>query len=250
MLRKWICVLLVSNVFIGSGFMSELTAQPVAPAVKTPQNTEPQISKNDLSTRRRMLEFHQLSGFITLGLWLATNLEGEKAKDSLYRTSDQYAKVLLFAHPEYANNDPVYAVALAQGLNQNSIAATYFLLKDPANNFPLYFALKSQEEWEAKHSGDFHKQLAYSTFGMYMLTAGLAFFAPKRVVDSEDSDVNIYSPIFAHKALIPFHLAAMLILPSLGQRIEKHGPEAARDMQQVGWAGFGAFSLSLLVITF
>ncbi|EMN47197.1 hypothetical protein LEP1GSC088_4603 [Leptospira interrogans str. L1207] len=77
-----------------------------------------------------------------------------------------------------------------------------------------------------------------------------SFFAPQRVVDSEDSGVNIYSPIFAHKALIPLHLAAMLILPSLGQRIEKHGPEAARDMQQVGWAGFGAFTLSLFVITF
>ncbi|EMY76992.1 hypothetical protein LEP1GSC060_3330 [Leptospira weilii serovar Ranarum str. ICFT] len=75
----------------------------------------------------------------------------------------------------------------------------------------MYFALKSQEEWYTKHSGDFHKQLEYSIFGMYMLTAGLAYFAPKRIVDSEDSDVNIYSPIFAHKALIPFSLSLLVI---------------------------------------
>lgn len=247
MIRNWFCILLLSNVFV----WNVLNAQPVAPQVQTsPNSATAKTTQEELSTRRKMLEYHQLSGFITLGLWLATNLEGEKAKDSLYRKSDEYAKVLLLSHPEYASNDPLYAVSLFQGLDQNSIAATYFLLKDPANNLPLYLALKSNEEWYAKNSGDFHKELAYATFGMYALTAGLAFFAPKRVVDSEDSDVNIYSPIFAHKALIPFHLAAMLMLPALGQRIEKHGPEAARDMQQVGWAGFGAFSLSLLVITF
>ncbi|EMN47296.1 hypothetical protein LEP1GSC088_4602 [Leptospira interrogans str. L1207] len=59
-----------------------------------------------------MLDFYQLSGFITLGLWLATNLEGEKAKDSLYRKSDEYAKILLLTRPEYSNNDPLYLVSL------------------------------------------------------------------------------------------------------------------------------------------
>ncbi|TGK23799.1 hypothetical protein EHO98_03820 [Leptospira stimsonii] len=243
--QKWICMFILL-VLLGA---SSLSAQVAAPPEMKTSKTE-QTTKQDLLRRRNMLEWHQISGFITLGLWLATNLEGEKAKDSLYRKSDEFAQVLLLTHPEYATNDPLYAVAAFQGLNQNSIAADYFLLKDPANNLPLYLALKSQEEWEAKNSGSFHKQLAYATFGMYALTAGLAYFAPKRIVDSEDSDVNIYSPILAHKALIPIHLAAMLLLPSLGQRIEKHGPEAARDMQQVGWAGFGALSLSLLVITF
>ncbi|TQE76551.1 hypothetical protein [Leptospira noguchii] len=244
MIPKRFLILLLSGFFV----WSVLGAQVVTPTISSKSNSK--TTKDEILTRRKMLDFHQLSGFITLGLWLATNLEGEKAKDSLYRKSDEYAKILLFTHPEYSNNDPLYSVSLFQGLDQNSIAATYFLFKDPANNLPLYFVLKSNEEWEAKHSGSFHKQLAYSTFGMYLLTASLAFFAPQRIVDSEDSDVNIYSPIFAHKALIPLHLAAMLILPSLGQRIEKHGPEAARDMQQVGWAGFGAFTLSLFVITF
>ncbi|EMK21753.1 hypothetical protein [Leptospira kirschneri] len=244
MIRKTFLILLLSGFFVWNA----LDAQAATTTISSKSNSK--TTKEEISIRRKMLDFHQLAGFITLGLWLVANLEGEKAKDSLYRKSDEYSKVLLLTHPEYSNNDPLYSVSLFQGLDQNSIAATYFLLKDPANNFPLYFVLKSNEEWEAKHSGSFHKQLAYSTFGMYLLTAGLAFFAPKRVVDSEDSDVNVYSPIFAHKALIPLHLAAMLILPSLGQRIEKHGPEAARDMQQVGWAGFGAFTLSLFVITF
>lgn len=231
-------------------YLSVLEAQVQIPAPASEKTAAPKVERKDLLLRRSMLEWHQIAGFVTLGLWLATNLEGEKAKDSLYRKSDEYAQLILLTRPEYANNDPLYAVAIGQGLNQNSIAADYLLLKDPAANFPLYLALKSQEEWEAKHSGSSHKQLAYATFGMYFLTAGLAYFAPKRIVDSEDSDVNIYSPIFAHKALIPIHLASMLLLPSLGQRIAKDGPDAVRDMQQAGWIGFGAFSLSLLVITF
>ncbi|TGK33425.1 hypothetical protein EHQ12_06705 [Leptospira gomenensis] len=231
-------------------YFTALEAQVQTPSPLPEKSFSPKPEKKDLLIRRSMLEWHQIAGFVTLGLWLAANIEGEKAKDSLYRKSDEYSQLVLLTRPEYANNDPLYVVAIAQGLNQNSIAADYLLLKDPASNFPLYLALKSQEEWEAKHSGSSHKQFAYAAFGMYFLTAGLAYFAPKRIVDSEDSDVNIYSPIFAHKALIPIHLASMLLLPALGQRIEKDGPDAVRDMQQVGWIGFGAFSLSLLVITF
>ncbi|MBM9579450.1 hypothetical protein JWG45_20100 [Leptospira sp. 201903070] len=245
MLRKWICMFILFALLGVSALNAQVDTSPEIKATKTILPT-----KQDLTMRRNVLEWHQISGFITLGLWLATNLEGEKAKDSLYRKSDEFAQAMLLAHPEYAANDPLYAVALFQGLNQNSIAADYFLLKDPANNLPLYLALKSEEEWEAKSSGSFHKQLAYATFGMYALTAGLAYFAPKRIVDSEDSDVNIYSPIFAHKALIPIHLAALLLMPSLGEKIGKNGPDAAREMQQVGWVGFGALSISLLVITF
>lgn len=213
---------------------------------------KPSVTKESLKRRRNLLEWHQIAGLTTLALWLATNLEGDKASESLYRKSDQYAQGLLLANPQYATNDPMYLVALSP-LNRHSIAADYFLLKDPTNNAGLYFALKANEEWEAKRSGDLHKNLAMATFSMYAITAGLAFFSPSKIdtdVENETDGPRIYSPIFAHKAMIPIHLASMLLLPGLGARIEKEGPRAAHQMEQVGWAGFGAMSIALLVITF
>jgi hypothetical protein len=208
------------------------------------------VTTESLKQRRDFLNWHQLAGLSTLALWLVTNLEGEKAANGLYRKSDEFAQMILLTKPEYANADPLYAVALGS-LNQHSIAADYLLLKDPVNNAPLYFALKSNEEWEAKHSASLHRNLASATFGMYALTAGLAYFAPSRI-ESEDSSSGsrIYSPLIAHKAMIPVHLLSMLMLPSLGMKIGKEGPHAAQQMSDLGWAGFGALSIAVLVITF
>ncbi|WP_425269823.1 hypothetical protein [Leptospira perdikensis] len=214
------------------------------------QNNKPLVTKESLKKRRNLLEWHQIAGLTTLALWLATNLEGDKASETLYRKSDQYAQGLLLANPQYATNDPIYLVALGS-LNRHSIAADYFLLKDPTNNAGLYLALKANEEWETKHSAAMHKNLAMATFSMYAITASLAFFSPSKIEsETEDDGPRIYSPIFAHKAMIPIHLASMLLLPGLGARIEKEGPRAAHQMEQVGWTGFGAMSIALLVITF
>lgn len=195
-----------------------------------------------------MLEWHQITGFLTLGLWLATNLEGEKAKDSLNSSAQFGAKALLLTHPEYAKNDPIYYTSLLS-TGKHSYSAEYLLMKDPSANLPIYMALKSSEEYFALKSEDRHRELAYLTTGMYAITAGLAFLAPAKISEPSEG-INFYSPIFQHKALIPVHLLAMAMMPTLGRRIEHDGYSAANNMQTAGWVGFGALSLSLLVITF
>ncbi|BDA77243.1 hypothetical protein LPTSP3_g01730 [Leptospira kobayashii] len=242
-MKKWI--IFVHVFFLTNGF---IFAQSLSMGNDDKVSYE-KVTKESLMKRRSFLEWHQIAGLTTLAFWLATNLEGEKASRSLYRKSDEFAQGILLTHPEYANNDPLYAIAF-QSLDKHSIAANYLLLKDPQNNASLYFALKANEEWEAKNSGSAHKELAMATFGMYALTAGLAYFAPPKIEEEYTGEVRFYSPIFAHKAMIPIHLASMLLLPGLGARIGKEGPNAVRDMQQVGWAGFGAMSISVLVITF
>ncbi|EMJ97594.1 hypothetical protein [Leptospira alstonii] len=59
MIRKWFCVLSLS-IFCVSNVLNAQTVAPssTARALKT--------TREDLSTRRKMLEYHQLSGFITL----------------------------------------------------------------------------------------------------------------------------------------------------------------------------------------
>ncbi|WP_207763500.1 hypothetical protein [Leptospira meyeri] len=235
--------------FIGFFSFSTTFAQSI-PLLQN--NDKPRATKESLKKRRNLLEWHQIAGLTTLALWLATNLEGDKASETLYRKSDQYAQSLLLANPQYATNDPMYLIAMSP-LNRHSIAADYFLLKDPTSNAGLYLALKANEEWETRHSAAMHKNLAMATFSMYVITASLAFFSPSKIEsesENEEDGPRIYSPILAHKAMIPIHLASMLLLPGLGARIEREGPRAAHQMEQVGWTGFGAMSIALLVITF
>ncbi|MCB1302669.1 MAG: hypothetical protein KDK37_00235, partial [Leptospiraceae bacterium] len=136
-------------------------------------------SAETLQTRREFLNLHQIMGLTTLSLWLATNLAGDKAKDSLYRESDEKARFLLLAHPEYSS-DPLYYAAL-QEPGPRSFTAEYFLSKDPTNNLLPYLALKQNDEWEARRSGSLHRNLAYATFLSYAITASLAYFAPEGV---------------------------------------------------------------------
>ena len=201
-------------------------------------------SRDSLARRREFLNWHQIMGMTTLGLWLATNLAGDEANESLYSTADEQARFLLLANPQYSS-DPLYYAAIQQP-GPRSFAAEYYLSRDPANNLGLYLAMKSNEEWKSRKSGNLHKTLAYATFASYALTAGLAYFAPERI---ESNEPGIDS-IFFHKAMIPFHLAAMLMLPKLGEEIEHRGPGAAEDMEHVGWAGFGALSIAFFTITF
>lgn len=201
--------------------------------------------EESFSTRRTMLQAHQLAGMATWALWLATNLEGERALDSLYRRSDEIARLQLINRPAYSN-DPLYFLAL-QSPGRHSISAAYFLAKDPVANLPMYAALTRQDEWEASRSGGTHKGLAAATLGMYAVTASLAMFAPRGPKIENESG---YSPTVLHKSMIPLHLLAMLALPTLGRSIEKEGPDAARRMQNVGWGGFGALSIAFFSMTF
>ncbi len=201
-------------------------------------------TRESLETRRDYLDLHQVMGMTTLGLWLATNLVGDEAKESLYSTADEQARYLLLANPSYSS-DPLYYLAIQQP-GPRSFAAEYFLSRDPANNAALYLALKSREQWKSRKSGSMHRNLAYATFASYAITAGLAYFAPEGIKSDEPG----IDSIFFHKAMIPFHLAAMLMLPRLGEEIEHRGPSAAEDMEHVGWAGFGALSIAFFTITF
>lgn len=208
-------------------------------------HAEPDTEQDPYSRRRTQLQAHQLAGLATWALWLATNLQGDKAMKSMYRESDAFARMALLSHPEYAN-DPLYAAAL-QTPDKNSMAATYFLARDPTRNLPLYLMLRQNDEWEARTAGGTHKTLAFATMGMYALTAGLAFSAPKGPIVTGDDGI---SPTKVHKWMIPLHLLAILSMPALGQRIEEGGPAAAERMQRVGWGGFGALSIAMFSMTF
>lgn len=201
-------------------------------------------TQESLQRRRSLLNLHQIGGMTTLALWLATNIEGEKALKSMYRRSDESARMLLLTRPEYAVGDPLYFAALRQP-DRRSIAADYFLAKDPQRNAPLYFALKQSEEWEARRAGSLHRSLAMATFAAYTVTAGAAFLAPEGVNYKREG----YDSVFFHKAMIPVHLASMLVLARLGSQVE-HREGAAYEMQRAGWTGFGALSIAFLTITF
>ena len=171
------------------------------------------IRADDLSTRREMLQWHQVAGLATWGLWLATNLKGEEAIHSLRRSGEPVANAVLLA--------------------------------DPRNNWPLYYAILNNSEWEAKRGGSTHRTLAGLTAGAYALTAGLALLAPSRPAESDSCD-----RITAHKWLALLHFAALASLPALGKRIEEGGPKAAKRMQKVGWGGFGALTVAVGVFYF
>jgi hypothetical protein len=180
----------------------------------------------------------------TLALWLATNLQGEKALNSVYRRSDEIARSLLISRPEYAINDPLYFAALRQP-DRKSIAADYFLAKDPERNAALYFALKQNEEWEARRAGSLHRSLALATFAACTVTASAAFLAPEGISYNREG----YDSIFFHRAMIPVHLTSMLLLARPGSQVE-HREGAAYEMQRAGWVGFGALSIAFLTVTF
>ncbi len=169
--------------------------------------------EEDLSTRREMLQWHQVAGLATWGLWLATNLKGEQAIHSLRRTGEPVANAVLLANPQ--------------------------------NNWPLYYAILNQSEWEAKRGGDTHRTLAGLTAAAYATTAALALFSPSRPAESDSFD-----SITAHKWLAVLHFAALASLPVIGSRIERRGPAAAHEMQRVGWAGFGALTVAVGVFYF
>lgn len=183
-------------------------------AVNPKPESSPALNKNQIERRRSFLEWHQLTGFATWGLWLATNLAGEKAKDSYKKEYEPIANVVLLANP-----------------NQNAL---------------LYYGIMQVSPYDSK-GGATHGSLAGATFLMYSITAGLAFFSPSKLQSDREEG---WTTIFTHKAAIFVHLPSMLALASLGSQVQKGGPHVINEMQTIGWVGFGALSLSIATFYF
>lgn len=203
----------------------------------------PGDSDRYMDTRRTMLRYHQLAGMLTWTLWLATNLEGEKALDHLRPQMDVPA--LFFYSQNPSQNLPLYLA-----MRYDNPAAILLSNNDAyiRQNLPLYYLVRNNVEWEADNAGP-HKNLAAATMGMYALTAGLALFSPGKY-GTQSTETEGFDSIFFHKGLALLHFAAMAALPSLGARIERGGPNAARQMQNTGWAGFGALTVAFATVTF
>ncbi|MCB1174264.1 MAG: hypothetical protein KDK39_11885 [Leptospiraceae bacterium] len=167
-----------------------------------------------MQTRRSMLEWHQITGLLTWGLWLATNLEGERIAKTHQRVGEQEMQLLWLSNPD---------------------AYT-----------PLYLLYRENAEWKTTADSSTHKSLAAATAGMYALTAVLALCAPP-LYDEQGSD--LWDSSWWHRALAFVHLAAMLSLPALGHQAEE-GPDGLQKMRNVGWAGFGVYSVAIGVFYF
>ncbi|TGM98805.1 hypothetical protein [Leptospira dzoumogneensis] len=191
------------------GFYNQVTSP-----FNTTGSKDLQKEKERVELRRSLLDWHQGLGLATWMFWLATNIVGEQALSNLKREYEPYAN--------------------------------YLLISDPQKNLILYTALMKASPWDSESSGSMHSALAGTTFALYTITAGLAFFSPSKSLEREPG----LSTIFTHKAMIWIHLPAMLALPFIGERISKEGPSAANEMRAVGWAGFGAFSVSIAVFYF
>ncbi|TGJ99741.1 hypothetical protein EHO59_15100 [Leptospira semungkisensis] len=176
-----------------------------------------QKEKESLETRRSLLNWHQGLGLLTWGFWLATNLAGERSLSHLHKEYQPFADYLLIQDPHNTHN-----------------------------SYTAYTLLMNASPWDGDPGGSTHKSLAGTTFTLYALTAGLAFFSPSKKLEREPG----LSTIFTHKALIWVHLPAMLALPFIGEQIPKHGPSAAHTMEAVGWTGFAAFTMSIAVFYF
>ncbi|MCB1159441.1 MAG: hypothetical protein H7A25_10875 [Leptospiraceae bacterium] len=218
-------------IYLCFSILTQLSAEPYSPNfLKTPfafqymgESLRPknlfsiqyyQEEEKNMKLRRSMLDWHQVLGFTTWGLWLATNIAGEQAMNNLENTATK--------------------------------PATLFLLQNPSENLPLYLYLKNKGEWEAS-GGGVHKGLAGVTFAFYGLTAAMSLSSPSRLNDKVEGG---FDSIFAHKLLAVLHFAAMASMPYLGKQIEEKGPDAARRMQQSAWAGFGALSMAFFVFYF
>ncbi|EPG67209.1 hypothetical protein [Leptospira wolffii] len=197
-----------------SNYSPSFYSQESTPVRIAPDAEERKKERETIETRRTLLNWHQGLGLLTWGFWLATNLAGEKSLSHLHKEYEPFA--------------------------------TFFLAQNPQQNLPVYTYLMQVSPWDGDPGGSTHKSLAGTTFTLYALTAGLAFFSPSKSFEREEG----LSTIFTHKAMIWIHLPAMLALPFIGQQIPKDGHSAADTMRTVGWAGFSAFTVSIAVFYF
>ena len=181
---------------------------------ETGPNADHESVRSRIRWRRSMLSAHQWTGILAWGFWLATNLAGEQALRGLHR--------------------------------RNEDQLNFFLLQNPQQNYLLWQVARDHAEWESGN-GDTHRSLATATWTLYGVSAALAIFAPSRFEEAEREGID---SIFLHKSLALVHFAAMVALPFVAKRVEHDGPAGARAMQTIGWTGFGALTMSAVVLYF
>ena len=181
---------------------------------EAPGRSERESVRSRISWRRSMLSAHQWTGILAWGFWLATNLAGEQALRGLHR--------------------------------RNEDQLNFFLLQNPQQNYLLWQVARDHAEWESGN-GDTHRSLATATWALYGMSAALAMLAPSRFEEAEREGID---SIFLHKSLALVHFAAMVALPFVAKRAEHEGPAGARAMQTIGWTGFGALTMSVVVLYF
>ncbi len=170
-------------------------------------------NRESLNSRRTYLNWHQGLGLAAWGSWLATNLAGEAS---------------------YNEDKPLYKL---RDTLPSQILTSYLL--EPTNDKLLLYTITKNYHEEGTSE---HGKLAYLTVGLYSASAYFAFMAPGKI---EDTRTEGWNTIFTHKAMIFIHLPAMLLLPSLGQKLEHGTAQDLENMRNVGWLGFSALSISI-----
>jgi len=90
-----------------------------------------------------------------------------------------------------------------------------------------------------------HEALAAGVNIGYFTTAGLALFAPPKMVDERKG----YSSIKLHKALAVIHLTSMIATNVLAGQV-KGNPDLKPYHRAAAYTAFGSFALAMVVIKF
>lgn len=169
-----------------------------------------------MQKRRDMLESHQFWGLLAWAFWLATNIEGEAVAKTLERRGQR--------------------------------EMDYLFLSDPNRYRDLYLIYQMTDvEYEPRRSSGTHLGLASATWLTYSIAAYYALSAPERF---EEARHRGFDSIFLHKGLAFLHFAAMAALPSLRELPEREGPRGAQKMRNVGWGGFGVYTIAIATFYF
>ena len=109
--------------------------------------------------------------------------------------------------------------------------------------FQMYLGNKMYSE-NNRDYGTAHRILGYSTFSIYMTTAGLQLFAPPAFRYSKG-----YSSIKVHKYLSYIHFTGMILIPCTGYLTAKHpnDPRPYEFHRNITAITFGSYTLAFLM---
>lgn len=94
--------------------------------------------------------------------------------------------------------------------------------------------------------GETHETFAFTTVGLYGLTAALSLISPPPLIRRDN-----WSSVSTHKALAWVHFTGMVLTPILGQMVADGGDDDVRRFHQVSaYTTTAAFAGAMLVITF
>lgn len=179
-------------------------------SVESENNDLQSTQQIHIKRRRDMLDKHQIWGLAAWAFWLATNLEGEAVARTQERAGQQSMDLLLLSSPEKYST--------------------------------LYILHQENASYESSRNSATHTSLAALTWFTYSVAAYYAYMSPDPWKEAKREG---FDSIFLHKTLAFFHLAAMLALPFLGKAAEEYGPEGVQKMRNVGWAGFGVYTVAI-----